>query len=86
MITNKQPREAADIGYALVGDGPEHVLVMHDWNGDRSTYDAVVPYLDGAHFTGVAGGRDRKPGLLKLPPVIRIHFVITEVFFFNLVV
>jgi pimeloyl-ACP methyl ester carboxylesterase len=51
MITNKQPREAVDIGYALVGDGPEHVLIMHDWNGDRSTYDAVVPYLDGAHFT-----------------------------------
>lgn len=39
------------IGYTCLGSGPEHVLVMHDWNGDHTTYDAIIPYLDGSAFT-----------------------------------
>lgn len=39
------------ISYTLHGDGPEHVLVMHDWNGDHTNYDGILPYLDGAAFT-----------------------------------
>jgi 3-oxoadipate enol-lactonase len=39
------------IAYSLHGNGPEHVLVMHDWNGDHSNYDGILPYLDGATFT-----------------------------------
>ena len=39
------------IGHTLIGSGPEHVLVLHDWNGDHSNYDPVLPYLDGAAFT-----------------------------------
>jgi len=39
------------IGYTCLGSGPEHVLVMHDWNGDHTNYDPVIPYLDGETFT-----------------------------------
>jgi hypothetical protein len=39
------------ICYTLIGSGPEHVLVLHDWNGDHSNYDPILPYLDGATFT-----------------------------------
>ncbi len=42
---------AANIGATMHGRGPEGVLVMHDWMGDHSTYDAIIPYLDGAAFT-----------------------------------
>lgn len=41
------------LGYVQHGTGPEHVLVMHDWLGDHTTYDAVLPYLDGTAFTYV---------------------------------
>lgn len=37
--------------HTLHGHGPELVLVMHDWNGDHTTYDALRPYLDGSAFT-----------------------------------
>lgn len=39
------------IGFTLHGNGPEHVLVLHDWNGDHTNYDPVLPYLDRATFT-----------------------------------
>ena len=42
---------ALTIGYTCLGNGPEHVLVMHDWNGDHTTYDATAAYLDGSAFT-----------------------------------
>lgn len=40
-----------NISHTLHGNGPEAVLVMHDWNGDHTTYDAMIPYLDGSAFT-----------------------------------
>ena len=39
------------ISYTQHGSGPERVLVMHDWNGDHTTYDPALPYLDGSAFT-----------------------------------
>ncbi len=39
------------LGHVLVGTGPEPVLVLHDWLGDRTNYDPILPYLDGAAFT-----------------------------------
>jgi len=39
------------IGYIQHGNGPERVLVMHDWNGDHTNYDPIIPYLDGSTFT-----------------------------------
>jgi 3-oxoadipate enol-lactonase len=53
---NKQAQNgiaAASLGHTLHGDGPEGVLVLHDWLGHHTTYDAILPYLDGAAFTYV---------------------------------
>ena len=51
--------------YRLYGNGPEHVVVMHDWNGDHSSYLPALCYLDDAAFTyafvdlrGYGGSRD----------------------------
>ncbi len=41
------------LGYTRHGTGPERVLALHDWLGDHSSYDSVIPYLDGAMFSYV---------------------------------
>ena len=33
------------------GCGPEGVLVLHDWNGDHTNYDAMLAYLDTSTFS-----------------------------------
>jgi pimeloyl-ACP methyl ester carboxylesterase len=43
----------AGLGYVQYGNGPIHVLVMHDWLGDHSSYDALIPWLDGQALTYV---------------------------------
>jgi 3-oxoadipate enol-lactonase len=50
---SESERPATEIGYTQVGSGPSRVLVMHDWNGDHTNYDAILPYLDRAAFTYV---------------------------------
>lgn len=42
---------APRLGFTQFGTGPEPVLVLHDWLGDHTNYDAVLPYLDGNAFT-----------------------------------
>jgi len=42
---------APQLGFTQFGTGPEPVLVLHDWLGDHTNYDAVLPYLDGNAFT-----------------------------------
>ena len=39
------------LGHELIGDGPEPVIVLHDWMGDHRNYDPMVPYLDHCQFT-----------------------------------
>jgi pimeloyl-ACP methyl ester carboxylesterase len=39
------------LGHKIIGSGPEHVLVMHDWFSDCSSYDSLLPYLDTKSFT-----------------------------------
>ena len=39
------------LGYVKHGSGPEPVVVMHEWLGDHSNYDYVVPYFDRDHFS-----------------------------------
>ncbi len=39
------------IAHHVLGSGPEHVLVLHDWNGDHASYRSMWPSLDGRHFT-----------------------------------
>lgn len=39
------------LGHQLLGSGPTHVLVVHDWFCDSSSYDSLIPYLDKEQFT-----------------------------------
>ncbi len=39
------------IGHELRGSGEEHVIIMHDWQGDHRNYDGILAYLDTAAFT-----------------------------------
>jgi len=39
------------VSYQLYGNGPEKVIVMHDWMGDSSNYETTQKYLDSKRFT-----------------------------------
>ncbi len=34
------------IGHKILGSGSEHVIIMHDWYCDSTSYDQIIPYLD----------------------------------------
>ena len=36
--------------YSTIGLGEKHVLVLHEWLGDHSNYDPVLPYLNTEKF------------------------------------
>lgn len=39
--------EARVLGHVTAGSGSEPVLVLHEWLGDHSNYDAAIPYFPG---------------------------------------
>jgi 3-oxoadipate enol-lactonase len=41
------------LGHRQIGAGDEAVLVMHEWLGDHSNYDPVLPYLDQRRYRWV---------------------------------
>lgn len=41
------------IAHKQIGIGKEKVLVMHNWMGDSSSYDSMLPYLDTDAYTYV---------------------------------
>lgn len=41
------------IAHKQIGSGKEKVLVMHNWMGDSTSYDSMLPYLDRDEFTYV---------------------------------
>jgi 3-oxoadipate enol-lactonase len=41
------------LGYSVYGQGSEKVMVFHDWMGDTTNYQPVIPYLDPNTFTYV---------------------------------
>lgn len=45
------PTGNAPISYETFGTGPEKVLMVHDWLGDKSNYDPIRSYLDTESFT-----------------------------------
>jgi pimeloyl-ACP methyl ester carboxylesterase len=53
QINQSQPASREGLGFVIHGKGPEPVLVMHDWNGDHTSYDPTLPYLDTDQFTYV---------------------------------
>lgn len=46
-------REALILGHGVYGQGPEKVLVFHDWMGDAANYEPLIPYLDASAYTYV---------------------------------
>lgn len=38
-------------GHRIVGMGPQHVIIMHDWFSDCSSYEPIIAYLDTETFT-----------------------------------
>lgn len=38
------------LGHISVGHGPQKVIVLHDWYGDHTIYDPLLPYLDRDRF------------------------------------
>ncbi|WP_072680838.1 alpha/beta fold hydrolase [Arcobacter sp. LA11] len=36
----------AELNYKKIGNGSQTVIIMHEWMGDHTNYDATVPYLD----------------------------------------
>lgn len=43
--------ERPTLAHEIVGSGPEKVIVLHDWLGDRQNYDPIRPYLNTADYT-----------------------------------
>ncbi len=41
------------IAYKEIGSGKEKVLVMHNWMGDSTSYDSMLPYLNTDEYTYV---------------------------------
>jgi len=39
------------ISYKAIGRGPKVVVLLHDWLGDSTNYDATLPYLSQDEFT-----------------------------------
>ncbi|MHA1560285.1 MAG: alpha/beta fold hydrolase [Alphaproteobacteria bacterium] len=48
-----QSEDGPILGHTIVGDGPDNVLVLHDWMGNARNYDAIIPHLDTDAFTYV---------------------------------
>ncbi len=42
MSTSQRPV----LGHSVFGQGPDKVLVFHDWMGDAANYEPLIPYLD----------------------------------------
>ena len=41
------------LGHDVFGNGPDRVIVFHDWMGDAANYDSVRPWLDTESYTYV---------------------------------
>ena len=39
------------LGYRVIGTGPAHVLIIHDFFCDTTSYEAIIPYLDPERHT-----------------------------------
>jgi pimeloyl-ACP methyl ester carboxylesterase len=69
---------AAVLGHVRYGQGPINVLVLHDWLGDHTTYDELMPMLDGAAFTYVFADL-RGYGLsMDLPAVCTVNEIASD--------
>ena len=42
-----------ELNYKKIGIGKKTVIVMHEWMGDHTNYDATIPYLNKIDFTWI---------------------------------
>lgn len=42
-----------NLGYKIVGSGEQPVVMMHEWLGDHTNYDSVLPYLNQKDFSWI---------------------------------
>jgi pimeloyl-ACP methyl ester carboxylesterase len=42
-----------NLGYKIVGSGEQPVVIMHEWLGDHTNYDSVLPYLNQKDFSWI---------------------------------
>lgn len=61
------PGENPILSSETVGKGPAHVMVLHDWLGDRRNYDPIKPYLDTDAFTFVFADLRGYGGSMAIP-------------------
>lgn len=52
-ISHSAAEDEPILGHRTYGNGPEHVLVLHDWMGNSHNYDSAILHLDGGTFTYV---------------------------------
>lgn len=50
---NSENRYMELIAYKQIGSGKEKVLVMHNWMGDSTSYDSMLPFLNTRDYTYV---------------------------------
>ncbi|PKU21890.1 alpha/beta fold hydrolase [Telmatospirillum siberiense] len=43
--TGEVPADRKLLGHTLHGSGPEPVIVLHEWMGDHTNYDLMLPFL-----------------------------------------
>lgn len=51
MVWADKAREI--LGYLRLGNGPRPVVILHEWLGDHTNYNPIMPYLDQRRFTYV---------------------------------
>ena len=42
-----------NLGYKIYGSGEQPVVMMHEWLGDHSNYDPILPYLNQKDFSWI---------------------------------
>lgn len=51
VATHASAEEGPILGHELYGEGPAHVIVLHDWMGSADNYDVVRAWLDPERYT-----------------------------------
>ena len=52
-LNSTEPQDMEFIAHKQIGSGKEKVLVMHNWMGDSTSYDFMLPYLNIDDYTYV---------------------------------
>lgn len=84
VASHMERQDVPILGHGVYGQGREKVLVFHDWMGDSSIYEPILPYLDLDSFTYVLAelrgyGRSRDlPGAYSVEEVAADAFRLAD--------